>query len=497
MNEKAVETLAAVDLGSNSFHMIVAKDLNGQLHLLDRLRERVALAEGLTDGGEMRLEIAERAMECLKRFGQRLRFMPGSAVRAVGTSTLRQLRDGGAFLRRAEGALGHPIDIISGHEEARLVYLGVAHTAPFSPGHRLVVDIGGGSTELIVGEGFEVEQSSSLHMGCVQHTQRFFPDGKLGESAFEKAELAAQLEVRAVKQRFQSFAAERVLGSSGTIRAIASILRERDGGDGTITAEALKWLKERMIDAKSVKKLDLPGMGADRAPVLPGGVAILSSLFRALKIDKMEATHGALREGLLYDLIGRMHHADIRDRSIRTLTQRYQVDLDQTARVERAALLFFEQARDAWKLDGYGRKLLSWAARLHEIGLSISYEDYHLHGAYLVRHSDMPGFSIDDKTHLATLILAHRSKPPKDLFDAIEPRLREPMRGLCGLFRLAVRLNRSRASRAFPRLQLSVEKDALRLGIPRGWLDQHLLTRADLIQEQDRFELLGLRLNIG
>lgn len=501
MTSSSRESVAAVDLGSNSFHMVVAKDLHAQLHLLDRLRERVALAEGLGKGGDLDEKVAQRAIECLQRFGQRLRFMPGKAVRAIGTSTMRKLSDKGRFHRAAEAALGHPIEIVSGAEEARLVYLGVAHHAPFVHGRRLVVDIGGGSTEVIVGEAFDVRELASLDMGCVSWSQRFFEDGKTSDEQFEKAEIKAQVELRSVKRRLLSLGWEQVLGSSGTIRAVSSILREREGGSGIITWDGLKWLRDRIVAAKNVKKLDLPGMGSEREPVIAGGVAILRAVFRTLSIKSMEASQGALREGVLFDLLGRIHHEDVRDRTIRSYSQRHRVDEEQAARVERCALDLFAQAREPWNLDDGddddARRMLSWAARLHEVGLSISYSGYHRHGAYLVANGEMPGFSEDEKHMLAAIIAAHRSKPTEEIFETLAPKQAALARRLCALLRVAVRLNRSRSPRALPRLRLTVGKSSLGIVFPEGWLDEHLLTRTDLLEEAERFEVLGLRLTIG
>lgn len=497
MTHKDIETVAAVDLGSNSFHMVVATDSHGQIHLLDRLRERVALAEGLTKDLLLRDEVAERALECLRRFGQRLKFMPRKAVRAVGTSTLRKLQDRGRFLRAAAEALGHRIEIVSGSEEARLCYLGVAHSSPYVRGRRLVVDIGGGSTEVIVGEQFDVRESASLDMGCVSWSLRFFEDGKYSDDAFEKAEIQAQLELRAVKRRLKSLGWAQALGSSGTARAISEVLRESEFGSGLITPDGLKWLREKIVAAKSVKRLDLPGLGSDRHEVLAGGVAILRAIFRTLDVDRMEPASGALREGLLYDLLGRIHHEDIRDRTVRVMSERLRVDAEHAARVERVALDLFDQAAEPWQIDeDDGRRYLAYAARLHEIGLSVAYSGYHRHGAYLVDHGDMPGFSEEEKHVLAALIAGHRSKPVDEVFAAVPNGLMTMTQRLCALLRVAVRLNRSRSPRDLPRLRLFVGKSSLEIAFPVGWLDEHLLTRTDLTEEAERFDLLGLRLSI-
>ena len=486
--------VAAVDLGSNSFHLVVAREQHGQLHVLDRDRNQVMLASGLS-GGQLDEAVEKRALHCLERFGERLADMSSDAVRAVGTSTLRRIRDDGAFLKRAEEALGHPIEVVSGMEEARLVYLGVAHHAsPMKGDRRLVVDIGGGSTECIVGEGFEAVEGASLDVGCVRSSLRYFKGGKITDKRFERAIIGAQLELRAIKRRFRAHGWSSCLGSSGTIRAVATILGERFG-DPEITLERLVVLRGLMVTAGSTKALSLPGMSDERAPVLPGGVAILLGLFRSLRIESMVAATGALREGVLYDLLGRIHHEDVRDRTIRMFSQRYHVDEDQARRVERTARVCFDAVCERWGLNrDVDRMRLSWAARLHEIGRSVSYSGYHRHGAYLVEHADMPGFSMEDQRVLAALVRAHRRKIPSDLTEHI-PRGRSRLRRLLALLRVAVLIHRSRGERVPPIESIDTDaKDSLRILFPDGWLSRHVMTHADL--KAERATLRGLRITL-
>jgi exopolyphosphatase/guanosine-5'-triphosphate,3'-diphosphate pyrophosphatase len=403
------ETVAAVDLGSNSFHMVVAQHVDGQLVVLDRLRERVALADGLDASKRLTERAVERALECLQRFGQRLRVMPPGSVRAVGTSALRQAHDTEAFLLKAREALGHPIEVVSGREEARLIYMGVAHLSAGAKNRRLVIDIGGGSTECILGDGYEALRTDSLHMGCVNFSQRFFPDGVLSRERMKKADVAAALEFSTIARTYQRLSWDACIGSSGTILSIESILHANQWSALGIDAAGLKKLARALVECGNVDKLDLPGMPADRAAVLAGGFAILRAAHRIFGIELMQTSQGALREGLLFDLLGRNHHADVRDQTIRSTMQRYAVDQEQAARVERTALGLLRQVAADWELEPEeSRRLLSWAARLHEIGLSISWSGYHKHGAYLVSNSDMPGFSRQEQALLAALILGHR-----------------------------------------------------------------------------------------
>lgn len=491
------DSVAAVDLGSNSFHMVIGQARHGAIAIVDRLREPVRLAAGLREDGTLDEETVERALDCLGRFGQRLRAVPLTRVRAVGTNTLRKARTAGDFLSRARKTLGVPIEILPGAEEARLVYLGVAHDLSDDQGPRLVVDIGGGSTECVLGEQFEARLTASLQMGCVSYSQRFFPDGELSREAFKAAGLAARLELKGVRRSFRSQGWANCVGSSGTIKAIGEILKAEGWTDGDITAEGLKRLRKATARARSVRRLTLAGLSAERAAVLPGGIAVLEAVFDSLRIERMRVSQFALREGLLYDILGRIEHEDVRDRTIRTMALRYHVDQAQAARVQRSALQLFDDVADQLGLDReVDRQILSWAAALHEIGLTVGYSGYQKHGAYLLAHSDMPGFSREDQNLLACLVRLHRRKLDRLTLDLLPPFHRERARRLVALLRLAVLLNRGRSPRGADRLHLRARADeaVLRLELPLGWRDEHPLTHADLESERSRFEALGLPL---
>ncbi|MEO6708438.1 MAG: Ppx/GppA phosphatase family protein, partial [Planctomycetota bacterium] len=473
------ETVAAVDLGSNSFHMVVAQHVDGQLVVLDRLRERVALAEGLDESKRLKDKVSERALACLERFGQRLREQPPGSVRAVGTSALRQAKNSEAFLSRAREVLGHPIEVVSGREEARLIYLGVAHLSAGTANRRLVIDVGGGSTECILGEGYEALRTDSLHMGCVNYSQRFFPGGEITRERMKKAEVAAALELSPIARTYKHLGWDVCIGSSGTVLGIESVLAANHWSERGIDDAGLKQLGRALVDAGQSESLELAGLPADRAPVLAGGFAILRAAFKSFQIQAMQTSQGAMREGLLFDLLGRIHHADVRDETIRRAMARYAVDVEQAGRVERTALTLFDRAAGDWNLGaGDARRLLSWAARLHEIGLSVSWSGYHKHGAYLVANGDMPGFSRQDQELLAALIQGHRRKLGPASFANL-PALRAPLAlELCVLLRLAARLNRSRSPRPLPPLRLRVRKLRVELIFPTDWLEGHALTRA-------------------
>jgi exopolyphosphatase/guanosine-5'-triphosphate,3'-diphosphate pyrophosphatase len=485
------DTFAAVDLGSNSFHLKIARAVGDELHEVDRLRERVQLASGLTEAKTLSEEALERGYAALEKFGERIRDIPAKQVRAVGTNTLRQVRNPREVLARASKALGHHIEIISGQEEARLIYLGVSHSLPYDAERRLVVDIGGGSTEVIIGEGFESKLVASLFMGCVSFTRRFFPDGTITAENMKRAETAARVELETVEDRFKNLGWERAYGASGTILAVSTVLRDNGWGQ-SVTRKGLKKLSRALVDAGKVSKLALPGLSADRAPVFPGGVAILRSVFESLEVAGMERSNGALREGVLYDLIGRSRHEDTRERTIHRLVEQYRIDVTQAERVERTALAGLKQLNDVWSLEDPDlRHLLTWASRLHEIGITISYSGYHRHGAYIAANSELAGFSRDDQALLAALIGAHRRKLSRAPFQELTLIPEETALRLAIILRIAVLLNRHRSPRPLPRIAAAGTKKSLSIAFPPEWLEEHPLTRADLDAESKVLKKVG------
>ena len=491
-----LQTVAAVDLGSNSFHMIVANvDENGHLQVIDRLREMVRLAAGLDKKKNLTPEARERALNCLSRFGQRVKSLPVGAVRAVGTNTLRQVRDSESFLIEAQAALGHPIDIIAGREEARLVYLGVAHGLATKEEKRLVVDIGGGSTELIVGEGFSTLKRESLHMGCVSMSLPYFPDGEITSKGMKKAETAGALEIRPVKEKFRNAGWTTAVGSSGTIRAIRKVVQGEGWSEQGITYESLKILKKEMVKAGHVDNLDFADLSPERRPVFAGGVAVLLSVFKALKIDMMRVSDEALREGLLYDMMGRIRQEDIRDRTVATMVSRYSIDEEHAHRVENTALAMLNQVRINWSLNlGDVTDMLSWSSRLHEVGLAISHSQYQKHGGYILAHADMSGFSRQEQSVLAALVRGHRRKIPMDVFEALPKAVSYCALHLCVLLRMSVLLHRSRSAINKPDPLLTIDDNVLTVTFPDDWLEQHPLTQAELKAEAKRLKPAGIKL---
>ncbi len=483
-------TLGAVDLGSNSFHLAIGRVDGDQIYPLDSLKEAVRLGGGVTREKQLTAAVQERALETLKRFSERLAGMPRETVRAVGTNALRVSKNAGAFLREAEKTLGFPIDVISGREEARLIYLGVLHSLPLSTQNRLVVDIGGGSTEFIIGNGPKTRAVESLYMGCVSFTDKFFPEGKIEKKSMKAAELAAREEVQAIGARFEKIGWQEAVGSSGTAKSLAEIL-VRNGQDETgITAAGLEWLKSALVEAGDLKKVSIEGLREERVPVIAGGAAIMSAVFDELGLESMTVADGALRQGVLWDLLGRVHRADIRDVTVERFVRRYHVDQTQAERVAKlaTALLVDFEAATGEPLVGMER-YLTWAARLHEIGISISQGAYHKHSAYILANADMPGFSRQEQGWLSNLVLAQRGKLAK-MQAAFADDARLAALAFC--LRLAVIFHRSRRSLTLPAIHVSRKDKEFRLSIDQAWLDENTLIALALEAERDRWQEAGL-----
>lgn len=482
-------TLAAVDLGSNSFRLQVARVVGNQLYELDSLREPVRLAAGL--GPDKRLDDASqaRALECLKRFGERLRGLPPHAVRAVGTNSLRVAKNAPQFLRRAQAALGFPIEVIAGREEARLIYVGVAHELPASDEKRLVMDIGGGSTEFIIGTRFKPQKMESLYMGCVSYSLRFFPGGRISKGNLKEAELAARSELQTIAAGFSGDAWEHAFGSSGTVRSIGEILELSRLASGGITREGLRELRELLLRAGDTARLDLPGVRADRAPIFPGGFAILYAAFAELGIEQMVPATGALRQGVLYDLLGRYHRKDMREATVGEFLQRYHVDQSQARRVEALAVALARQLVSGEQEDVEDAlRTMSWAARLHELGISVAHNSFHKHSAYILQNADMPGFSKPEQARLALLALAHRGSLKK--MQGLLPNPQDL--DLAMALRLAALFSRSRRDLRLPALELTKRGSRYELRTDADWLERNPLTGAELEAEAKEWKYLDV-----
>jgi exopolyphosphatase / guanosine-5'-triphosphate,3'-diphosphate pyrophosphatase len=489
------DLLAAIDIGSNSFHMLVARYVLGQLRVVDKLREMVRLGEGLGDDGSMDAAVRQRALDCLQRFGQRIGSLPPRRVRAIATNTVRQLRHPQTFLMPAETALGHAIELVSGREEARLIYLGVAFGQP-PQRRRLVIDIGGGSSEFIIGDGLESIERESLQVGCIATTRRFFADHRLSAKRWRAALTEVSAEFQQFAATYRGLGWQECLGSAGTIKSIGSVIRAMKLGPGGITREALAELRDTLIERGDLARLKLPGLNADRRVSLAGGLLVLEAAFNELELDSIEVSPTAMREGILYDMIGRAQQRDPRDTSIAALAQRYGVDREQAARVEATAVDLFDQVAPATGLGDEDRRMLVWAARIHEIGLAIAHSQYHVHGAYLIEHSDISGFSTQEQQMLAALLRCHRRTPAVARIESLPERLVGPARRLMLLLRLAVLLHRGHDPRQPPAVRLQIDGSRLSLSLPAAWLASHPLTRADLDSERELLAGIGYRLQV-
>lgn len=484
-SEPSPEVIAAIDLGSNSFHMVIARMVDGELQIIDRIKEMVRLADGLQKDDTIDIASQARALQALDRFAERLRAMPEGSVRAVGTNTLRKAVNTRTFLKQAEAVLGHPIEVVAGAEEARLIYLGVANSIGPGGGRRLVMDIGGGSTEFIIGQGFEPLIRESKYMGCVSFSKRYFPNGVINKRGFDKAMIAAQQELRPSEKAYKDLGWETAVGSSGTVRAVHEVITANNI-DKNITYKALKSLRQMLIEAGTTKQLEgLKGLPADRAEVFAGGLAIMLGAFRSLKIQEMTISDGALREGLLYDLVGRFRHVDIRDQTIRLLAAKNQVDAEHALRVENTAMMLLEQVAGDWGLAAERCEMyLRWACQIHEIGLSIAHSRYHKHGSYLVENSDMAGFSRGDQKVLWAMIRSHRRSFKSHRFEDLHPPFQTVAPRLTALLRLAVLFNRSRRDEAAPEVKIKVrDSTGVRLKFPDSFLYEAPLMSADLAEE--------------
>lgn len=487
------ELIAAIDLGSNSFRLQVGRCENDQIYPLDGLKEAVRLAAGLTPDKHLDLASQQRALLALRRFHERVGGFAPEAVRVVATNTLRVAKNAPEFLVQAEAALGFPIEVIAGREEARLIYVGVAHTLPNPHRQQLVVDIGGGSTEFIIGKSFQPLQLESLYMGCVSYSLRHFPEGQVDKRSFKDAEVAAQRELQTIAYQFREQGWEVAIGSSGSAKALVDVLEQNGWSDGGISREGLETFRNALIKAGSIYRLDIPGLRGDRVPVVAGGLAIMSAVFKEFALEHMVFSEGALRLGVLYDLLGRYHHHDLRDATVRAFAQRYGVDQVQAGRVAETALhLLGQVAPGSREGEHPERRVLEWAAALHEIGISVAHSGYHKHSAYILGNADMPGFSKMDQGRLARLVLAHRGKLER--IAGLDPA--SPDWLLIACLRLAAVFHRARDGRKLPPIDLSTEGPDLVLSTDSTWLQQHPLTAVTLADEERQWAALGRRLTV-
>ena len=501
INEKTArpQEFAAVDLGSNSFHMVIARVVDGAMQIIGRLKQRVHLADGLDSNNMLSEEAMERGLACLSLFAERLQGFDPSSVCIVGTHTLRQALNAPEFLKRAEKVIPYPIEIISGNEEARLIFMGVEHTQP-EKGRKLVIDIGGGSTELVIGEDFEPKLVESRRMGCVSFAQLYFPGGTINAENFQRARVAATQKLETLAWQFRIQGWDVALGASGTIKAAHEVLLALGEKDGSITPERLKKLIAEVVKFKSFDELNLPGLSDERKAVFAPGLAILCGVFDALAINELRLSDGALREGVLYEMEGRFRHQDIRSRTAQSLANQYNIDREQARRVLETTMHIYDQwqAQNPKLINPQLAALLKWAAMLHEVGLNINHSGMHRHSAYILQNSDLPGYNQEQQLMMATLVRYHRKAIKLDDLPRFTLFKKKHYLPLIQLLRLGVLLNNQRqATTTPPTLRLKTDDDHWTLSFPHDWFSQNALVLFDLEREQEYWEAVtGWRLKV-
>lgn len=492
---------ASIDLGSNSFHLLVAELIDdGSLRVIDRIKEPVQLAKGLNKKNIINKTYCQRGYKTLEKFSQRLKNIPKEHIRAVGTNTLRIAKNSDDFLKHGNAILQHPIEVIGGHEEARLIYVGVSHATYTGADNCLITDIGGGSTEVIIGKGLKPIQLESLYMGCVSYTKKFFPDGIINSNNIQKAKIAVQQELAPIKAVYRQTGWQKAIGSSGTILTIAKLLSQQGKN---IQIATLDTLTDQLIQLGSIKKLLALGLPKERCVVLPGGAVILSALMRELGIEKMLVSSGTIREGVIHDLIGRSQHTDMREQTVTNLLQRFSIATEPGIQVANEAKRLFTSATQNWDWnDEELLRLMDWSARLHTIGTILSHIRYHKHGEYFLLNADLAGFSKTDQEILALLVGLHRRKISIEKITSIQSHYSSKLASenvvtLVVIFRLAFLLCRTVLDGTRPNLSICRASNRFILKCDQGWLKAHPLTRADLEEEQTYLKAISVTLTIS
>ncbi len=486
------QLFAAVDLGSNSFHLIIVQEDNGRLVVVDKIREMVQLAFGLQEDNSLEDEVKIRALDCLTRFGERLVSVPKSHIRAVGTNAFRRLKNPAQFLYEAEQRLGTTIDIIAGREEARLIYLGVSQHIEHHTKELLVMDIGGGSTEFIVGEGTSLKFVESLEIGCVTFSKRFFNDNITTDN-IKRARLAVASELQPYIIALTDNRHRYITGASGSIKTIAAMLHHEGWCLEGIHLEGLDKLLAILLELKTHKAISKYfDLTPERARVITAGVVILLQVFESFKFKRMNVADTAMREGIILDLLGRLHKEDMRDRTIKSLLIRFGVDELQASRVTETSLLLSYAVKAEWALTTADLRYLNWAAYLHEIGLFVEHSNYHRHGEYFIQHADLDGLSERDKRIIATIIRNHRRKIHQDFYEYL------PASALyiTLILRLSVIFHRTRQDLNLGLDRIEAQNKSLRLHFTMPETDSpYLLLEEDLTNERKYWRQIGFELS--
>lgn len=479
------DTIAAIDIGSNSFHLIVAKHESGNIQVIDRIKEMVRLGAGLDKNDKLDESSQEKALSCLHRFGQRISNISGNGVRVVATGALRKASNQEAILEKANELLGHEIEIISGSEEARLTYIGVSHNIAEEHGRRLIIDIGGASTELTLGEDFEPIYVQSLDIGSATLTQMYFPDGEITPKLLKKASIYVMLELEPYIEAYKHLGWDSVIGTAGSIKSVERVIAKKENSDQIIKYESLLKIYEKITKLSHFDELDFDGLKEARRKSFVAGLIILKSIFEVLELKRMRVSEGGIREGILYDLIGRDQHKDTRSKTINDLAKKYRIDEAQANYVEQTSTNLLDQVAEDWSLDNDEcANLLAWVSKVREVGLSVSHVQHHRHSEYILKHSVLLGFSRHEQQILAVLARLQRSGFHQHMIETLPVYWQEKVTKLAVLLRLSVLMHRSRNYKTHVDPKISASKQKIELLFPETYLDQHPLTQADLDAER-------------
>jgi len=478
--------------------MLVAEPEGSSIRKIDSLRMPTRLGAGLDDMKRLKPETVSAGLDALSQYAERLRDVPRENIAMVGTNTLRRAKNRDGFMMEAKRLLGIPIQIIAGREEARLIYGAVAHTFPDASRQRLVLDIGGGSTEMVIGKGFEPLLMESVNMGCVSASTRFLEGDKgITAATMKQATIQAELELQPLKVTYKDMGWDEVIGCSGTIKAAARMLAELGITDGAITRDGLKQLIKKIVAAGSVKALELSCVSESRMQVVAGGLAVLRAIMKTLNIKLMQASQVALREGLIFEMLGQDEHIDIQKQTLANLAQRYSIDKQQAQRVQSTASQLFQYVADPWQLDQKtDLPLLKWACEMHELGMGVAHTQYHKHGAYILENSDLMGFTLAEQKALALLVRFHRRKIDHEAFDGLPEEEKDRLLRLLAVLRLAALLHRARYDESLDELDVDIDDDQITVLTSQSWLDKHPLTCPELEAEGERMMHIDVRLKV-
>ncbi|MCE2029948.1 Ppx/GppA phosphatase family protein [Sessilibacter corallicola] len=493
LNNETDHYYVAIDLGSNSFHMLIVRENRGLIEVVDRVKDMVQIARGLKNG-VLSEEAQNRALECLQCFNERIQEIPAEHIKAVGTKALRAASNGPEFLYQAEKALGVPIQLVSGYEEARLVYVGVSNNISQDHQKRLVIDIGGASTEFIVGQDYSPRLLESLSIGCVTFTEKYLTNAKgeldITPKTLNNVYIAASEELEGIRSIYRSEGWDITYGASGTMKSVTEIMPIMTPA-GIISREGVNELYRQLGENKEIK---IDNVTKQRRFVMPAGIAILKAILDQLDIEELHVSDAALKEGLIHETIGRLKHHDIRDETVTKHIAKYHVDRSQAERVKHIALSLFQQLQPAC-VDGINcTSVLGWSALLHEIGLTISHSGYHHHGRYILENSDLAGFNRYEQYLLATLVGMHRRKINQNRIEALNPAHRDAILSMAICLRLATVLNRKRDDLEFPPSIAWTDK-SITLTFETQWLENNPLTQRSLTQEAEYLSRIGITLN--